>query len=863
MIDEHPTENMGDDQPGRDGSAKGERIGPYTLLRRLGVGGMGEVWLAEQKQPIQRQVALKVIKQGMDTSQVVARFQAERQALAMMDHPAIAKIYDAGTAPSGRPYFVMEYVQGVPLTSYCDERRLSLRERLELFGAVCDGVQHAHNKAMIHRDLKPSNVLVSEIHGKPQPKIIDFGIAKAVSNSLSEQTMVTQMGQLLGTPEYMSPEQAEISSEDVDTRTDVYALGVILYELLVGALPFDSQTLRSAGFDGIRHMIREVDPPTPSTRLKGQPDPLQEVAQQRKTKLETLVRALRGDLDWIVMKALEKDRNRRYTTANDFAADIRRYLANEPVVARPPDRVYKLRKLVQRNRGTFVTIGVIFVALVVAMTVTLWGLMRATRAERRATQEAFVARTVNNFLNDDLLSAVAPSSQKGRGKDVSMREVLDVASQKIDTSEETKERFATMPAVEAAIQSTLGNTYVRLGEYDAAELHLVRALSIRQEHPGRDRLELADALADLGNLRQYQGRYEEAEESLKKAIDLGSAALGEKDARVSSWMRSLAEVYSRLSKTEEAEQLLLKVLQVQRASLGEEDGRTLTTMNALASLYQELARNGDAEPLLSKVYEIRKRQLGEEDPATLSVLNNLANVYASEGRLKKAIPMYERALQLKKKILGDTHPSTLNTWNNLAEVHEVLGDYEEAESLHRQVLSARSKALGAKHPQTLRSSARLASCLMKLGRLDEAERRVQRTIADFDSTLGATHYLTLEADDILGMVLFQQGRLEESERVLRNTSEVLAKEQADDLYSRALVGAHLGLVLARQDKIDQAQELWKQVADDLPVGEAETTSILRAIVDDFQRWDEQTPGKYEQQSTVWRERLEAAERGGA
>jgi len=359
-------------------SALPERVGRYRILELLGEGGMGVVYLAEQTEPVRRKVALKIIKHGMDTKQVVARFEAERQALAMMDHPCVAKVFDAGSTEGGRPYFAMEYVQGVPITEHCDRQRLTTRERLELFQQVCEGVQHAHQNAIIHRDLKPSNVLVSYRDGKATPKIIDFGVAKAIEHKLTEKTLYTEMGVMIGTPEYMSPEQAEMTGQNVDTRTDVYSLGVMLYELLVGALPFESKELRQAGFDEIRRKIREDEPSKPSTRLStlgGERST--ESAKRRKTDPSTLRRQLSGDLDWITMRALEKDRARRYGSPQELAVDIGRYLTDQPVLASPPSTVYRARKFVRRYRGRVIAAGVVFATLLVGMATTAFFMVQA------------------------------------------------------------------------------------------------------------------------------------------------------------------------------------------------------------------------------------------------------------------------------------------------------------------------------------------------------------------------------------------------------------------------------------------------------------------------------------------------------
>ena len=374
------------------GLVRPEQIGPYRLLRQIGEGGMGEVYEAEQLEPIRRRVALKIVKRGMDTQEFVARFESERQALAMMDHPCIAKVFDAGASERGRPYFVMEYVEGIPITDYCDGRRLNLRQRLELLVQVCEGVQHAHQKAIIHRDIKPTNVLVTEVDGRPVPKIIDFGVAKAMDQSLTDQTAQTNLGQLIGTPAYMSPEQANLDGKGIDTRTDVYALGVLLYELLVSERPFSKQELENVGLQEVLRKIREDEPPRPSARVTIMATSLETAARDRGCEPSSLRKRLRGDLDWIAMKALEKDRTRRYDTTNGLALDIQRYLRDEPVLAGPPSTAYTVRKFVKRHRTGVVAGGFVVVAVLLGIAGTTIGLIRAVRAERTATLEATTPR---------------------------------------------------------------------------------------------------------------------------------------------------------------------------------------------------------------------------------------------------------------------------------------------------------------------------------------------------------------------------------------------------------------------------------------------------------------------------------------
>ncbi|MCH8852131.1 MAG: tetratricopeptide repeat protein [Planctomycetes bacterium] len=600
-----------------------DRVGPYKILQELGEGGMGIVYLAEQTEPIRRRVALKLIKLGMDTKQVIARFETERQALALMNHPNVAKVLDAGATESGRPYFVMEYVKGESITAYCDRHRLTTKERLELFMQVCLAVQHAHQKGIIHRDIKPSNVLVGVEGDKPVPKVIDFGVAKATEQKLTERTLFTEQGQLIGTPEYMSPEQAEMTVLDIDTRTDIYSLGVLLYELLVGALPFDPTSLRQAAFAEIQRIIREVEPPKPSTRLSSLGDESTTAAQKRHTDRTSLERQLRGDLDWITMKALEKDRTRRYETANSLGLDVQRHLNNEPVLASPPSAAYRARKFIRRNKGPVSAAAVIAIVLLAATSISVTLALseaeqhriakqatqeaqsnlalaeqreaeanKAREAEKTAKEEADLARAAEeaqrrlaeqreaeakqareaerqlkrtrviiDFLNNDLLAAVAPEKQ---GKDVLMRDVLDTASKALEG------KFDDAPLIEASIRTTLGTTYHKLGYYRKALPHLVRALEIRRAQLGVEHENTVASMTNLAILYKDQGRFDEAEP------------------------------------------LFIKTLELQRRVLGEEHPSTIISMGNLATLYKEQGRYDEAEPLYVKTLEVWRRVLGEE-----------------------------------------------------------------------------------------------------------------------------------------------------------------------------------------------------------------------------------------------------------
>jgi non-specific serine/threonine protein kinase/serine/threonine-protein kinase len=690
-----------------DVSGPAVTLGPYRLLQKLGEGGMGEIWLADQVQPIRRQVAIKVIKAGMDTAQVVARFESERQALAVMDHPAIARVFDAGSTPAGRPYFAMEYVRGEPIITYCDRHHLTTDERLQLFLQVCDGVQHAHQKAIIHRDLKPSNILVTLQNDRPAPKIIDFGLAKAITPQLSDRWLVTEVGALVGTPEYMSPEQAEMGGLDIDTRTDVYALGVTLYELLTGCLPHEAKDLRQLGLDEIRRTIREVDPLRPSARAAQRHSSAVEIARNRQTAPERLARRLRGDLDWIVMRALEKDRTRRYQTANALALDIRRSLNSEPVTAGPPGSVYRIGKFVCRHRLGVTAAGVLATLLVAFGATMAVQARRIARERDRANTEAVTARQVADFLVG-LFTVSDPS--EARGKSVTAREILDKGAREID------ETLRDQPEVQARLQATMGAVYTSLGMYGAALPLLERAVETRRRLLGYDDPDTLAATNDLANAYWYQGRLKEAEP------------------------------------------LYLDIVERRKRVLGEEHPDTLRARFDLASVYGQQRRWDIAETLTRSTLDTQVRVLGEDHPDTVASITHLQFLYYRQGRYSEAEPIAARALQITRRVMGEDHPRTLNDMHNLATIYDKLGRYGEAERLYLQSLEGLRRVLGEVHPEIASTFAAVALLYKNLGRYADAEPMALAAYRAYNQSLGVDHERTQEAVGQLGALYDAWGR---------------------------------------------------------------------------------------------------------
>jgi tetratricopeptide (TPR) repeat protein len=752
------------DLPGEE--APGTVIGRYKLLEKIGEGGAGAVYMAEQTEPVRRKVALKVIKLGMDTRQVVARFEVERQALALMDHPNIAKVLDAGATETGRPFFVMELVRGTKITDYCDQNHLSTRERLDLFVQVCHAVQHAHQKAIIHRDLKPSNIMVTLHDGVPVPKVIDFGIAKATQQPLTDKTLFTAFQQLIGTPAYMSPEQAELSGLDIDTRSDIYSLGVLLYELLTGKTPFEQKDLLQAGLDEMRRFIREQEPPKPSTRLSTLTKAeLTDVAKRRGAETPKLIPLVRGDLDWIVMKCLEKDRRRRYETANNVALDIEHHLRQEPVSAAAPSTLYRAGKFVRRHKvGLAMAAGMVLL-LAGGVIVGTWQAVRATRAEqaqsvlrqdaeagrKEARTEAAKSRQVARFL-EEMLEGVGPEVALGRDTTL-MREILDKTADRVSKS------LTNQPEVAAELQFIIANTYLKLSECDKAEA------------------------------------------SAREALRLNRLIGGETNQAVAASLNLLARILINRRGADDyavAEKLARQALEILQAISNEETTEVAMSFYLLASALQNQGRLAEAEEAHLQALAIRRRILKEHIDVASS-LNNLAMVYRDQGKLDLARAAVVEALAMQTNLFGAEHPDIASSLRTLALVADSQGNLAEVGSLHRAVLAMRRKLLPAEHLSLVGSVSDVASVLYREGNLAEAEKLAREALAMRRKLHPPDHPELLACLHGLAHILKDQGRFAEAEELCRESLRINRDRGKED---RALVDSLKACAKVLQAKKD-------------------------------------------------------------
>jgi eukaryotic-like serine/threonine-protein kinase len=715
----------------------GTVIGPYKLLQQIGEGGMGVVFMAEQDEPIQRTVALKIIKPGMDTRQVIARFEAERQALALMDHPNIAKVLDAGTTESGRPYFVMELVKGVPITKYCDDKQLPVRTRLELLLPVCQAIQHAHQKGLIHRDIKPSNVLVAEYDDRAVPEVIDFGVAKATAQKLTDRTMFTEFGQVIGTLEYMSPEQAKLNQLDIDTRSDIYSLGVLLYELLTGSTPFERKRLSEAPFDEMLRIIREEEPPKPSTRLSTV-EGLPKIAASRDSEPKKLSGLIRGELDWIVMKALDKDRDRRYGTANSLAADIERYLNNETVEACPPSASYRFRKFANRHKLGVAAGVAVAAALLLGVGGTTVGMIWALR-ERAAAQTSAAQATaqaersdqVSHFLVD-MLQGVAPSVAQGRDTTL-LREIVDQTVLRIDKD------LSDQPEVQVELYVTLGKVYFALQNYKEMEANARRTLKLARATYGEENSATADALVQLGWSQLFLRNIGAGDAVMRQAIAMQRKVRGEGSAEEADALCILSDLLrnewdqggDRRAKLAEAEALAREGLAIRRKRFGNERGETAWGLHTLAVVLWEEEEEGklaEAESAIREAIAMRHRIYGEEHPFAAWDDKVSAKILYSEHKLNEAEACVRKALATMERMDGKGKLNQMDMRATLGKILHDRGKLAEAEAEYREAVAIGTNEVGPRFLDLPVYLTPLAQILVEQNKLAEARETAQQAV---------------------------------------------------------------------------------------------------------------------------------------
>jgi serine/threonine protein kinase/Flp pilus assembly protein TadD len=724
----------------------GDVIGRYQLLEQLGEGGSGIVYLAVQEEPVRRMVALKILKLGMDTRQIIARFEAERQTLALMEHPNIARVFDAGATDTGRPYFVMELVRGTRITDYCDQHHLDTRQRLELFIQVCQAIQHAHQKGIIHRDIKPSNVLVTVEDQRPVPKVIDFGIAKATGQELSPHTFYTSPGQILGTPAYMSPEQAELGAVDIDTRSDIYSLGVLLYELLTGKAPTDAGDWKGMSLDQITRIIREKEAPKPSTRLR-QLDAAEQslLSRRRLAEPQKLVSQLRGDLDWIVMKCLDKDRARRYPTVNGLARDVERHLKYEPVTARPPLNLYRLRKFVRRNKLKFVAASAVGLAIFVSAILSGWVFIKDLQGKRDRQR----AQTSNAFLRE-ILQAAGPSVALGRDTTLLM-EILNLSAARVI------DRFRDQPDIAAEHLQMIAEVYNEWGRFTNALDMSQETLRLRKAAFGTRSVPVADTMARIGVILYNLGEVPGAAQMDRESLDLRIALLGNEHTNVATSYNNLGVALWTLGKLSEAKEAEIKGLKIRRKALGPHSqavGQSLANLGSILSVQGDMA---GAEPLLIEALDIFRSKLSPDHPTLALLRNNLGMILLRKGDFEGSKTNFDEALRIRRKVLGPKHPDIAYSLTQLATHCSSCGHLQEALGLLNEAIEMQdSDSLGgeSESPDALYC---LGWVLAKTGDFGAAEHALWRALAFRIAALGEESPDVAEVLDALAVVRAVRG----------------------------------------------------------------------------------------------------------
>jgi serine/threonine protein kinase len=853
LLDPDATPELGPRPNAFAAEQAGHHLGRYKLLEKIGEGGFGSVWMAEQREPVRRRVAVKVIKLGMDTKQVIARFEAERQALAMMDHPNIAKVLDAGATDAGRPYFVMEYIRGVPILEYCDTAKLNPDERLKLFIPVCHAVHHAHQKGIIHRDLKPTNVLVTLHDGVPVPKVIDFGIAKATNSELTNKTLFTNHGQMIGTPAYMSPEQAEMSGLDIDTRSDIYSLGVLLYELLTGTTPFDNRSLLEAGFERMMQIIREVEPPKPSTRLSSLGKTASRTAEQRQTDVTRLSSTLRGDLDWIVMKCLEKDRTRRYDSVTGLAADIVRYLSDEPVEAGPPSRSYKLKKFARRNKAAVIAASLVLSTLLAGLAGTAYGLIRAEQEKTKAVAANELAhkRLAQLEKGNEILTSIFTDFDIRRAKEGYEPLEAILAKRLVHAAEQLEGEAVGDPLAVARLQARLGLSLLSLGYANDAidllskvrEVYTVElgadhrdtltalhnlalahqqagnvdlavplfeeSLRRSEETLGADHVDTLKTMSNLACAYQAQGKLERALPLHEEALVRTRAKYGTDHPESFAKLNNLAVAYSAAGKLELALELAEEVWQRTKTEFGADHADTLQCMVNLADLHRRIGKVALALTEFEEALRMMEVSLGANHPDTLDCMGRLAVTYQTAGNINLALPLLEKTLELKKERLGYDHPKTLATMNDLAWAYAAAGQIDFALPLAEKTLRLRQKKLGNDHTDTLVTMYSLALSYLEAEMPNKALPLFGETLALQQEKVGDAHPSTLLTRNNLALAYMDTGQLPIALPLLEETL-TLAKENLGNENPITLITMHnLAMAYKAADKLEQAAKIYE------------------------------------------------------
>ncbi len=774
-------------QPREGALAPGAVFGPYRLVEPIGEGGFGVVWRARQETPVRREVALKVLRSGAERGDGLARFELERQALAALTHPNVARVYEGGSE-RGRPWFAMEWIDGLEITAHVERARASVRERLRLFLDVCRAIQHAHQRGIIHRDIKPSNVLVCSVDGVSQVKVIDFGIAQVGAELRGDWTRRTLTGQVLGTPSYMSPEQL-LDTRDVDTRSDVYSLGMLLYELLVGAAPFEPSWLRERGPSEALRILREQDPPRPSTRATALAGPSAGRARE-----------LRGELDWIVMRCLEKDRERRYATVADLIADLERHALGQPVLAGPPSRIYRARKFARRHAFALGALTVTLLALLAGTTLATLEARRARRAERaelaagtQARLEAERFQSIAEFL-EHLLLSIDPAFAQGR--DVTLlREILDRAASGI------ADRGDRPPEVEASLRRVIGGAYASLAEHDLALAQLERALELRRAALGADAPDTIELEGELAGVRMAAGELARAESLLGDALARARTVLGPDDARTLSLLSNFATLQRALGRPAQALELLSELEERRIRTLGREHDDTLLVSNNLALALEDAGRGEEAAERLGAILEVQLARHGERHPRTLAAMGNHASTLAGIGRTQEAEELLRRVLALKLELLEPAHPSVIVSRNNLANL--LLGAGRQAEALEQ--IEAALAVVRADTDPHARLLVNQADGLRALGRTQEALASARRACAAAYASVGRDTPLARACEARLADTLLEAGASAEAEPLARGLLAALEADPEAGAGRRADARLRLGLVLAALGRTDEAR----------------------------------------------------------